>query len=160
MQEPLRKVINYVELLAKHYQGKLDEKADTFIAHTVDSVTRLRSLIEALLTYSHVGNTDLSLKKTNMVDLVNQVITNLEMTIQENNAKITYDTLPTVMANNLQLTQLLQNLIGNAIKFHADTAPKIHISAQQENSKWIFRVCDNGIGIEEEYPPTGFKQAV
>ncbi len=151
LQEPLRMISNYVQLLARRYQGKLDADADDFINYTVDGVKRMHTLINDLLSYSQTGGRDKLFKPIDCGIVLNRGLSNLQMLVKESGAVITYDVLPVVMANSSQLTQLFQNLIDNAIKFQGEEPPQIHISAKKEKNEWVFSVRDNGIGIEPEF---------
>jgi PAS domain S-box-containing protein len=148
LQEPLRVVSGFVKLLEKRYKDKLDEKAHEFIGYTFEGVKRMQLLIKDLLAYSQVGTKGKAFKPTNCKSVLEQALANLQVSIEESGAQITYDTLPMVIADDSQLIRLFQNLIGNAVKFHGRGIPKIHISAEQKNNEWVFSVVDNGIGIE------------
>lgn len=150
LQEPLRAVTSYTQLLAQRYQGNLDAKADKYINHIVDGASRMQQLINDLLAYSRTGRgQEFELADCNAV--VERSLSNLQIAIAETKATITYESLPTVMADEFQLIQLFQNLIGNALKFCRQEVPLIHISALLKESEWQFSVSDNGIGIEAEY---------
>jgi PAS domain S-box-containing protein len=151
LQEPLRMITSYLELLERRYKGQLDPKADQFIAYAVDGAARMQILINDLLKYSRVGSRRQSLEQVDCEVVLQNVLRNLQVAIAEKKAVITHDVLPQVNADITQLTQLFQNLIGNAIKFHGEDPPKIHIGIEQRNDKWLFSVCDNGIGIESQY---------
>jgi PAS domain S-box-containing protein len=151
LQEPLRMVTSYVQLLAKRYGGKLDVDANEFIDFAVDGAIRMRKLINDLLTYSRVGMQGKELSATDSEEVLAESVNDLKVTIEENGALVTHDPLPTVMADRPQLGQLFQNLIGNAIKFRRDEPPRIHISASRNGNGWTFSVKDNGIGIAPEY---------
>jgi light-regulated signal transduction histidine kinase (bacteriophytochrome) len=151
LQEPLRMVTNYVQLLARRYKGKLDSDADDFIHFAVDGAIRMWKLINDLLTYSRVGTQNKGLKSTDCETVLKHSLDNLKIAVEENEAVITHDALPTVMGDHLQLGQLFQNLIGNAIKFRGEESPRIHISASRNGNGWTFSVRDNGIGIAPEY---------
>jgi PAS domain S-box-containing protein len=151
LQEPLRMVASYVQLLAKRYGSKLDADANEFIDFAVDGAVRMRKLINDLLTYSRVGTQGKELSPTDSEAAFAQSVKDLEVTIEENGALLTHDPLPMVMADSPQLRQLFQNLIGNAIKFRGNEPPRVHISASRNGSGWIFSVRDNGIGIAPEY---------
>jgi PAS domain S-box-containing protein len=148
LKEPLRKVGVYTELLARRYKGQLDENADKFINYTMDGVRRMDKLIDDLLTYSRVGRATPVQESTDLNALVDRVISDLEPTIQESGAQVTRDSLPTLMVNPSQMRQVFQNLISNGLKFRGGEPPRIHVSALQEENKWIFSVRDNGIGID------------
>ena len=151
LQEPLRTVTNFVQLLAKRYQGKLDSNADDFIRFAVDGAMRMWTLINDLLAYSRVGTRSQTFEPINCETILQEALDNLRVTIEESGAVVTHDSLPTVMADSLQLGQLFQNLIGNAIKFRGDERPRIHISARRNDNGWTFSVRDNGIGIAPEF---------
>lgn len=144
-------VSSYVQLLSRHYKGKLDSDADEFIGFAVDGANRMQTLIQDLLAFSRVGTRGKPFEPTDCEDVLEQVLTNLKVTIEESGAVVTHDALPTVMADDLQLVQLLQNLVGNAIKFHSEEPLHIHISVEQKAGEWEFSVADNGIGIEQEF---------
>jgi two-component system, sensor histidine kinase and response regulator len=151
LQEPLRMVASYLQLLAKRYQGKLDADADDFIAYAVGGAIRMRELINGLLAYSRVETKGKDFARTDCETVFNQAVANLQGAMAESGAVLTHDPLPTVRADAVQLMQLLQNLIGNAIKFRGETLPQVHVSAERNGSQWLFSVRDNGIGIEPEY---------
>jgi len=155
LQEPLRMVSSYVQLLARRYQGRLDEDADDFIAYAVDGANRMQDLIRGLLEYSRAGSREREVVAVDCEALLKRTLSDLQVAIQERGAEITCDPLPTVWGDPLQLGQVLQNLITNALKFQpaqeiTKEPPRIHLSAQQENGEWVFSIQDNGIGIEEE----------
>ena len=151
LQEPIMVVAGFVNLLAKRYKGKLDEKADEFIEHAIDGTKRMQVLIKDLLDYSRVGSTGTSFTPTDCLSALDKAVFNLQIALKESGAVITHDDLPTVMADSSQLTRLFQNLISNAIKFRGKEAPKIHISAKQKEDEWIFSFKDNGIGIDPKF---------
>lgn len=151
LQEPLRMVSSYVQLLARRYQDKLDEDAQEFIHYAVDGAHRMQQLINDLLTFSRVGTRGQAFKPTDCEVVLQHTLTNLQTAITETNTTITHDPLPTIMGDEMQMLQLFQNLIGNAIKFHGEHPPKIHIGAKQNSHKWTFSVQDNGIGLEPQY---------
>jgi light-regulated signal transduction histidine kinase (bacteriophytochrome) len=151
LQEPLRMVASYVQLLARRYKGKLDSDADEFIAFAVDGSTRMQALINDLLTYSRVGRRGKDLEPTDGNTILNQALANLKVLIEENHASIDRDPLPTIIGDETQLIQLFQNLIGNAIKFHREKVPHVHISAEQNGNKTVFSVRDDGIGIDPQF---------
>ena len=152
LQEPLRMVASYVALIARRYKGKLDADADEFIAFAVDGAKRMQSLIQDLLAYSRVGSKGVELVKTSSEDALNRAIRNLRVAIADSGAQVTHGALPSVLADEIQLTQLFQNLLGNAIKYRRAEAPGVHIAARRSGAKkWIFSVQDNGLGIESQY---------
>ncbi|MDY6833940.1 MAG: PAS domain S-box protein [Chloroflexota bacterium] len=151
LQEPLRMVASYVQLLERRYKGRLDEDADEFISYAVDGANRMQRMINDLLTYSRVGTRGKAFEPTDCESVLDTALANLKLTIEENNAVITHDPLPTIMADSSQLIQLFQNLIANAIKFHGNKVPYVHARATRNNGEWVFSVHDNGIGIDPEY---------
>lgn len=151
LQEPLRAVTSCVQLLQKRCEGKLDERSIEFITHAVDGTKRMQTLIDDLLEYSRVSLSAQSFTAVDCSAVLQGALTNLSVAIRESSTEVTYDPLPVVAGNQSQLGQLFQNLIANALKFHSDSPPKIHISVKSENGAWIFSVKDNGIGMEEQY---------
>jgi hypothetical protein len=151
LQEPLRMVTSYLQLLQKRYRDKLDADADEFIAYAVDGATRMQRLIQDLLSYSRVSTRGQPFKTVNGDRALRDALDNLKMAIAETNAIVTFDPLPQVMADGIQLTQLFQNLIANAIKFRREIPLKIHVGVKKSDENWLFSVSDNGIGIEEQY---------
>jgi PAS domain S-box-containing protein len=151
LQEPLRMVASYTQLLARRYRGKLDQDADEFIAFAVDGATRMQALINDLLAYSRVGTRGKEFTLTDCTAVLERVLGDMGPTISEAGAIVTYDPLPTVMADGSQLGQVFQNLIGNAIKYRREEPPRIHVAARRVADEWIFSVADNGIGIEPQY---------
>jgi PAS domain S-box-containing protein len=157
LQEPLRMVASYVQLLQRRYKGKLDSDADEFIAYAVDGANRMRGLIDDLLTYSRVSRLGKPFEPTNLESTMQIVLSNLQVSISETNATVTHDKLPLVVADSGQMVQLLQNLIGNAIKFHRKEPPRVHVSAKAQGGEYLFSVSDNGIGIDSQYFDRLFK---
>ena len=151
LQEPLRMVASYMELLEQKYRGQLDAKAEKYIAYAVDGATRMSTLINDLLEFSRVGTRGKPLQPTECSAVVAQAILNLGQTIHENGAVVTQAPLPQVMADAGQLTQVFQNLIGNAIKYCEEKPPRVHVAAVPEEQEWVFSVGDNGIGIAPEH---------
>ncbi|MEI7646049.1 MAG: ATP-binding protein [Chloroflexales bacterium] len=151
LQEPLRMVSSYTQLLARRYQGKLDSDADEFIAYAVDGAMRMQKLINDLLAYSRVGTRGKPLAPVDCDKILAQALANLALAIEESGTLVTHTELPVLTGDETQLTQLFQNLIGNAIKFHGADPPQIHVAAVWADGKWRFAVRDNGIGIEEAY---------
>jgi PAS domain S-box-containing protein len=151
LQEPLRMVASYTQLLSKRYKGKLDSDADEFIAFAVDGAGRMQRLIQDLLAYSRVGTQGSNLLDISSEDALQQALLNLRGAIEDSGALVTHDPLPTVMADEMQLVQLFQNLVGNAIKYQGPGVPKVHIAAKRSGKKWTFSVQDNGLGIEPQY---------
>jgi PAS domain S-box-containing protein len=152
LQEPLRMVASYTALLARRYKGKLDSDADDFIDFAVDGASRMQLLIRDLLAYSRVGSKGKELTVTSSEDALQQAIFNLRGAIEGSGALVTHDALPSVMADEMQLTQLFQNLVGNAIKYRRAGVPRVHITAvPSDANKWMFSVRDNGLGIEPQF---------
>jgi light-regulated signal transduction histidine kinase (bacteriophytochrome) len=145
-------VASYTQLLSRRYQGKLDADADEFIAFAVDGASRMQRLIQDLLAYSRVGTKGRDLRPTSSEDALQQALVNLRGTITDSGAMVTNDEMPMVMADETQLTQLFQNLIGNAVKYQKPGVPTVHVSVAKSGSKrWMFSVQDNGLGIEPQY---------
>ncbi len=151
LQEPLRMVASYTQLLARRYEERLDEDAREFIGYAVDGVTRMQALINDLLAYSRVGTRGGAFEPTHARTVLERVLASLQPAIEESGAVVTFDHLPVVMADALQLEQVFQNLIGNAIKFGGETTPRVHITATPQGEEWLFAVQDNGIGIAPEF---------
>ena len=151
LQEPLRMVATYTQLLGERYQGKLDEQADKYIHYAVDGATRMQTLIQDLLAFSRAGRQGTELKPTDSNTVIKSALASLAAAVQESGAVINHDELPFVLANGAQLQQVFQNLIGNAIKFRGQEPPVIDITAQEKNGESVFAVADNGIGIPPEH---------
>ena len=152
LQEPLRMVASYTQLLSRRYKGKLDSDADDFIAFAVDGAGRMQRLIQDLLTYSRVGTKGQDLLETSSEEALQHALINLRGSIEASGAQVTHDPLPIVTADEMQLIQLFQNLVGNAIKYQSPGVPEVHISAiQNGGKKWMFSVKDNGLGIDPQY---------
>jgi PAS domain S-box-containing protein len=152
LQEPLRMVASYTQLLSRRYKGKLDAEADEFIAFAVDGANRMQRLIQDLLLYSRVGTKGRELLATSSENTLAQALVNLRGAIEDSGAQVTHDPLPAVLADEMQLTQLFQNLIGNAIKYQNPGIPRVHVSAVKNGGKkWVFSVQDNGMGIDPKY---------
>jgi signal transduction histidine kinase len=151
LQEPLRMVTGFVQLLKKRYHGRLDAEADEFIQFAVDGTTRMRSLIDDLLSFSRAGRAHRPLRPTDCALVLKEALGNLDPAIRESGAVLTCEEMPTVMGDATQLTQLFQNLVGNAIKFRGERRPEVHVSATRGLREWTFSVRDNGIGIQPEF---------
>jgi light-regulated signal transduction histidine kinase (bacteriophytochrome) len=177
LQEPLRMVSSYTQLLALRYEGQLDEKAKKYIDYAVDGAIRMQRIINDLLDYSRVGRRGNPIETTDMNSVMGAAISNLDVMIRESQAVITNEDFPAVNADASQLVQLFQNLLANAIKFRGEDIPRIHVSVRDDEREWVFSVRDNGIGIDphhadrvfvifqrlhtrEEYPGTGIGLAV
>jgi PAS domain S-box-containing protein len=151
LQEPLRMVASFTQLLQKRYQDKLDEDANDFINYAVDGATRMQNLISDLLMFSRVGTRGKPFKNSDMSAVLEGVIATFRQLIKETNVTLTYNPLPMILADESQMIQLLQNLISNAIKFRSEEPPCIHISGEVKADKWIFSVSDNGIGLDSQF---------
>jgi len=177
LREPLRAIAGFAKLLAKRYGGQLDADADEYIAFILDGTNRLQRLIDDLLTYSRVGTRGKEFELTDCNVILDTAISNLRMAIEESGALVIRDPLPKVLGDGVQLEQLFQNLISNAIKFRAEEQPSVHVGSTCKDGEWEFAVRDNGIGIEtqfadrifvifqrlhtkQEYPGTGIGLAI
>jgi light-regulated signal transduction histidine kinase (bacteriophytochrome) len=177
LQEPLRMVSSFTQLLGKRYQGKLDQDADDFITYAVEGATRMQRLLQDLLAYSRVGTRGKPLAPTDCNVIFDQARTNLLTALEESGAQVGSGPLPTVQGDEVQLIQLFQNLLANALKFRGEQPPVIQVSAQEDDGAWRFAVRDNGIGIapahqerifmifqrlhrRSEYPGTGIGLAI
>ena len=152
LQEPLRMVASYTQLLAKRYKGRLDSEADEFIAYAVDGSNRMQGLIRDLLAYSRAGTNGKALHEISSEKALKEALSNLQVTIQESGAQVTHDSLPAITSDETQLVQVFQNLVGNAIKYRSAKVPQVHVSSTKNSSKeWVFCVQDNGLGIDPQY---------
>lgn len=171
-------VANYTKLLDRRYGSSLDERAHEYISFAAKGAERMQKLISGLLKYSRVTTRGKEFAPLSMTEAFDHAIGNLQLSIQDSGAQVTRDELPTVMADDVQIAQLFQNLIGNAVKFHRpDVPPRVHVSGRREEDRWLFSVQDNGIGIakeniervfvifqrlhtEDEFPGTGIGLAI
>jgi len=151
LQEPIRMVASYTQLLERQYNDLLDDKGRKYIFFATDGAKRMQQLIDDLLTFSRVGTRGKEFAMVNSSEACKQAIANLDIAIKESASEITVDELPIVYGDDVQLLQLFQNLIGNAIKYRGDKNPKIHIGSEEKEKEWLFSVSDNGIGIDEKY---------
>ncbi|MCI0506657.1 MAG: ATP-binding protein [Gammaproteobacteria bacterium] len=151
LQEPLRIVASYTQLLARRYRDKLDNDANEFMDFIVDAATRMQDLINDLLSYSRVGTRGHEFEPTDLNKVLKNSLQNLDLRIKDSGAAITFDHLPTLMGEDRQLLQLFQNLIGNALKFRGEDPPKVHVGVIQHPGEYVFSVRDNGIGIDPQY---------
>jgi PAS domain S-box-containing protein len=151
LQEPLRMVAGYTQLLAERYAGQLDEKAKKYIAYAKEGATRMQQLVNDLLAYARVGTSDHRVETKDAHSILGQAIGNLAALIEESKAIVTNEELPLVRVNAAQFVQLFQNLLANAVKFRGADFPRIHVSARDEGPEWVFSVRDNGIGIDRKY---------
>lgn len=152
LQEPLRTVSSYAQLLAKRYKGRLDGDAEEFMGFIVQGVQRMHALLSDLLKFSQASSNQEPLQ--NVADLekiLQEVVSSMIAAIQESGAEVTHDPLPSLVADGVQIGQVFQNLIGNAIKYRSDQPPRVHISAVRESEVWHFKVSDNGLGIDPQY---------
>lgn len=151
LQEPLRMVSSYVQLLQRRYKGKLDQDADEFIGFAFEGALRMQRLINDLLAYSRVGTRGKSFERVDLEVAFAQALENLQVSVDERKAVVTHDPLPVAFGDSGQLTQVFQNLIDNAMKFHGKEKPRVHASARLQGRDWVCSVSDNGIGIESQY---------
>jgi light-regulated signal transduction histidine kinase (bacteriophytochrome) len=151
LQEPLRMVASFSQLLAKRYRGKLDQDADDFIGFAVDGARRMQALINDLLAFSRVGTRGRAFEPTDSNAVLQKALTNLTTLMEESQAVVTHGPLPTILGDGGQLMQVFQNLIANAIKFRGSEPPRIHLAAEPQGEGWRFTVQDNGIGIAKEH---------
>ena len=151
LQEPLRAVSGYIQLLQQRYADKLDEKALQYMTGAVDGAARMQGLTTDLLTFSRVGKRERVIEPTDLSIALASAIENLKISIQEADAKITADPLPKLPVDSMQIAQLFQNLISNAVKFRSKQTPEIHIGAMRRAGEWVFSVSDNGIGVSAQY---------
>ena len=159
LQEPLRMVKSYLELLSRRYKGQLDGDADEFIGYALDGATRMQNLVTGLLAYSRIGEPTPA-KEVREVETrasLEAALANLHMAVRESGASVTHSGLPRIEADGLQITQLLQNLIANSIKFRSEAPPQIRVEARARRGAWEFRVSDNGIGIDPRYSDRVFQ---
>ncbi|MFC4587380.1 sensor histidine kinase [Sphaerisporangium corydalis] len=151
LQEPLRKVASFTQMLDQRYGDQLDDRAKQYVAFAVDGAKRMQLLINDLLDLSRVGRVGGEKAPTEAGKVVDTAVGNLAAQIEDTDAVVTHDGLPTVFGNRVLLTQLFQNLIGNALKFRSDRAPRVHISAHEQGDMWEFACADNGIGVDSKY---------
>ena len=151
LQAPLATIASYAQLLEKRYKDQLDSQAIKFIGNIVHGCTRMQTLIDDLLEYSRVGRSQRPFELVDCNQVIQQTIANLQGAINDTEAVVTYNNLPTVMGDISQLLQLFQNLVGNAIKYRQDAAPTVHITASKQNENWLFSISDNGIGIAPQH---------
>ncbi len=151
LQEPLRMVTSYTQLLAQRYEGKLDSDADEFIAYAVGGAKRMQGLIQDLLAYSRVARPGREFEPADCETVLQYALADMEVLIAESGAVVTHDSLPTLTVEQVQLGQVFKNLIENAVKFRSEDPPRVHVSAEQQSDEWVFSVRDNGIGIDPEY---------
>jgi signal transduction histidine kinase len=151
LQEPLRMVTSYTQLLARRYEGQLDEKAQRFIHHAVDGATRMQALINDLLAYSRLGTRGGEPVPVDTGQVLERALHNLQVALRAEGGSVTHGPLPVVRGDPTHLLQLFQNLLSNAVKFRGDEAPRVHVSASRAGGWWTFSVRDNGVGIDPAY---------
>ena len=151
LQEPLRMVASYTQLLSKRYTGNLDSDADEFIAYAVDGAHRMQLLIGDLLAYCRVGTSGKPPQEISSTAALEQALLNLQGAIEESGGVVTHDPLPNVIVDGAQLVQLFQNVVGNALKYRSAEPPRVHVSAKKNRAEWIFSMQDNGLGIDPQY---------
>jgi signal transduction histidine kinase len=151
LQEPLRMVASYMQLLAERYQGQLDAKADKYIGYAVDGARRMQALINDMLALSRVNSRGAVFAPADCNSVIGRVLHDLDANIRQSKALVECEGLPTVVADERQLGQLFQNLVGNALKFRAQEAPHVRLRAEPRQGAWLFSVQDNGIGIDPEH---------
>ena len=157
LQEPLRMVAIYTQLLAERYAGKLDADADKYIHYSVDGALRMQKLVQDLLAFSRVGRQSVALRSTDCNEVFEAALKNLEAAMQQSGAVARHAHLPVVIADSSQLIQVFQNLVGNAIKFRGSQPPVIRVDAEMKGKEWVFSVSDNGIGIAPEHAENVFE---
>ena len=152
MQEPLRMIANFSTLIATEYHDKLDAEGKEYLHLVTEAALRMQNMVNDLLEYARIGNDGLRFTYINATEELKHVLDNLSASIQERNAEVTYDPLPNINGNPVQFMRLLQNIIGNSLKYQSEfSIPKIHITVQEQEQFWCFSITDNGIGIPEEY---------
>ncbi len=151
LQEPLRKVASFCQLLQRRYSAQLDERADQYIEFAVDGAKRMQALINDLLSCSRVGRTELGLAPVDLDDALGDALDNLARRIEDTGGTITAEPLPTVLGERPLLAAVFQNLVGNALKFHGETSPVVRVEVRQDGNSWAVAVSDRGIGIEPQY---------
>ena len=151
LQEPLRMVVSYLQLIERRYEDKLDKDGKEFLNFAVDGASRMKNLISDLVVYSRIDKLGKKFKKVDTNKVLDRALNNLEIIIEESGAEITHDKLPEIWSDTIQLTQVFQNLIANAIKFCDKSKPKIHISVKSEKDNYVFSIKDNGQGIEAKH---------
>lgn len=157
LQEPLRMITSYTQLLAGRYGKQLDEEADDFLGFVVDGTTRMQALLQDLLKYSRVGSGELNLRPADCEDLLREAMVNLETLQEESGATVTHGPLPMVLGDPVKLVQVFQNLVANAIKFRGTSSPVVDVTAEATDEGWRLSVHDNGIGIEPAHAERVFE---
>ena len=151
LQAPLRTVTSFTQMLASHLEGELDEKAELYMSRAVDGAQRMQRLINDLLSFSRVSSSSFEPEPVPVEHVLARAVENLREEIESSGAQVTHDALPIVLADPTQLTQLLQNLVGNAVKYRSEATPEVHVSAARDGSEWCFTVRDNGIGVDPRH---------
>jgi len=150
LQTPLRTIAGFAEFLREEYTGKLDETADDYIMRIVRAVGRMQRMINDLLDYSRIDSADAPFGPVDLGHELGETLTLMRATLEQHRAVVTHDPLPVVHGDRTQIARLLQNLIGNAVKYHGDESPRVHVSAERSGDRWTVRVRDNGVGIPED----------
>jgi signal transduction histidine kinase len=156
LQEPLRMVKSYTQLLASKYQGKLDSDADEFIRYSIQGASRMESFISDMLSFSQAAEGNLDLKPASCESVLQWALLELDAAVRESGALVTHADLPTVLCDSMRLSHVFKNLIGNAIKYRSADTPRIHISSVEQSDAWRIAVADNGLGIDARYVDTVF----
>lgn len=157
LQEPLRMVVSYLQLIERRYEEKLDQDGKEFLNFAVDGANRMKTLISDLVTYSRIDKLGKKFKEVDVNKVIERAINNLEVVIEESKADIAVDKMPVIWSETVQLTQVFQNLIANAIKFCDKSKPKVQISYKEKEDNYIFSIKDNGKGIDAKYIPVIFE---
>jgi light-regulated signal transduction histidine kinase (bacteriophytochrome) len=151
LREPLRMITSFLQLLERRYKDQLDEEAKEYIGFAVDGALRLDDMIKDLLEYSRITRIERCYSNVNFEEVLDHTLTNLDALIEEKNAMITHDPLPSIFADEHLMLRLFQNLLSNAIKYHGEEPPRVHVSAIKEGEVYVFSVKDNGIGMDSKY---------
>ncbi|NWG04902.1 MAG: GHKL domain-containing protein [Syntrophaceae bacterium] len=156
LKQPLIVAGGYINRLNRLSKEKPDPDTNRYLSYITDAMTRIEALINGLLAYARVGTKAMNLKLADCNDMVEYATSNLQVEIEENDAIVTHDHLPTLLIDDIQFIQLFQNLIGNGIKFRREEPPRVHVSAEHQEKEWIFSICDNGIGIDPKHSTSIF----
>jgi light-regulated signal transduction histidine kinase (bacteriophytochrome) len=151
LKEPMRAVSSYAQLLQQRYQDRLDEDADSFIGFIIEGVGRMNTFIQDMLRYSQTSDAQLERRMTSLEAVLSWALMEVQAAVQETGARVTHDPLPELCLDGMRMSQVLANLIGNAIKYRAEEPPRIHVSAAEQDSQWVVSVRDNGVGIDPRY---------
>ena len=151
LQEPLRSMTGFLQLVERRYKARLTEEAQAYIQRSVDAAARMQAMIQSLLALSRIQRHNVQFQETDCRVALERALANLQKSVDQSGLRVSFDPLPTVQADGSQLAIVLQNLISNAIKYRSDEPPKVHISCQESEKYWLFSVRDNGIGIDSRY---------